>query len=247
MKTYHILNGDALLEKFPYKKQEIIVARECFIEGNLQGNSLKEFWKNRAITLKEFYNISAKEFEQKTVLEFQKFDFINTYDEVNLWFEFDLFCQCNFWFCCYLLHLNKINKNVFFVFPNTKNWHGFGVLNESDLKSCYENKVKLTEIDLENLSKMWLAYQNNNEKEMQYLTKKLIPKVNCIEEVVEAHFDRNLFSEKIGRPEKVIQKILQENPNAKFPQVFKKFWETEGIYGFGDIQIKRLYENVISM
>jgi hypothetical protein len=55
--TYHILNGDSLAGTFPNAKLpgEIIVARECLIEGDLHGDSLDEFLKTRASYIRMTY------------------------------------------------------------------------------------------------------------------------------------------------------------------------------------------------
>ncbi|GJM35445.1 MAG: hypothetical protein DHS20C18_44460 [Saprospiraceae bacterium] len=43
-KQYHILNGDSLKEQFPENIQgEIIIARECLVDGSVKGRTLVEF------------------------------------------------------------------------------------------------------------------------------------------------------------------------------------------------------------
>ena len=48
--TYHILNGDALLDFFPESilSGEIIVARECLVDGPQDGETPEAFWETRA-------------------------------------------------------------------------------------------------------------------------------------------------------------------------------------------------------
>ena len=46
-KEYHILNGDALKELFPEDiKGTLIIARECLIEGNVDGDTFDSFFNN---------------------------------------------------------------------------------------------------------------------------------------------------------------------------------------------------------
>jgi hypothetical protein len=47
-----------------------------------------------------------------------------------------------------------------------------------------------------------------------------------------------------GRPERVLEEITK-NISTDFPRVFKEFWSRESIYGFGDTQLKELYEKVV--
>ena len=41
--TVHILNGDALLDRFPFGIEgEKIIMRECLIDGNIKGDNLSK-------------------------------------------------------------------------------------------------------------------------------------------------------------------------------------------------------------
>ena len=55
--TYHILNGDALVDRFVTTgiEGEVVIARECLIEGDLSGKDLEEFFKVRAAYLAQTY------------------------------------------------------------------------------------------------------------------------------------------------------------------------------------------------
>jgi hypothetical protein len=65
-----------------------------------------------------------------------------------------------------------------------------------------------------------------------------------LQEVVKAHVDRFPKDGTYGRPEKVIEDITK-NISTDFHKVFKEFWNRESIYGFGDTQLKRLYDKVM--
>ena len=104
MRVFHILNGDALKSQLPADAilGEIIVARECLVDGDVAGNTLEELIQSRVRSMHEMYGTSENEYFQKTVPELRKIVDINE-GEVNLWFEDDLFCQVNLWFVCELL------------------------------------------------------------------------------------------------------------------------------------------------
>ncbi len=57
---YHVLPGDSLVETFEKTKikGEIIVCRECLIEGDLTAKNLEDFWNVRE-------NYLTKNFPQK--------------------------------------------------------------------------------------------------------------------------------------------------------------------------------------
>lgn len=96
----HILNGDTLKEQFPTSiSDDLIVMRECLVDGDISGNTLDELFKSRAIFISENVpNCSKQDYFDKTVSEISKLLAISPGTEINLWFEEDLFCQVNFWF-----------------------------------------------------------------------------------------------------------------------------------------------------
>ncbi|KIC94507.1 hypothetical protein, partial [Flavihumibacter solisilvae] len=59
-----------------------------------------------------------------------------------------------------------------------------------------------------------------------------------------AHVDRFPKDGTKGRPEKVIEDIIT-HISTDFTEVFKEFWSRESIYGFGDSQLKSLYDKVM--
>ena len=97
---YHILNGDALAQKFPTEKLtgQIIVIREAFIEGPLSPEFSKEHWDKRAEFISTTYGAKRDDFIVQFLSQLQLLDSIKPEDEIYLWFEDDLFCQTNMWF-----------------------------------------------------------------------------------------------------------------------------------------------------
>lgn len=61
---------------------------------------------------------------------------------------------------------------------------------------------------------------------------------------ISRHVDRFPKDGTKGRPEKVIEDITK-NISTDFHKVFKEFWKRESIYGFGDTQLKHLYDKVM--
>lgn len=245
---YHILNGDALAYSFPDAniEGEIIVAREALIDGDLSGNDLQDFWHSRA----KYMGLTATEYHDKVVSEFEKI--VNAPDdsEFNLWFEYDLFCQVNLWFVISLIHQLPIKKKVFAVYTsyldrnNRHFWNGFGPADPGQLRACFADRIFLSDADLQAGQELWTAYKDNNFEELTRLAKNQSAAFPYLQEVVEAHTDRFPTDGTTGRPERVIADITK-NGSADFHQVFREFWNRESIYGFGDTQLKQLYEKVM--
>lgn len=237
---FHITNGDYLavdLKKTSIDG-EIIVCREALVSGNLNADSLEEFWKIRSQSVAEDYNVTKESYYEKSVTEFEKILNIPKGSEVNLWFEDDLFCQVNLWFCISLLS-NRNGLKIYRVFPKTNaqnDWKGFNCSNESDLEKSLKSKVLINGNDIELAIKLLKAYQNNDINSLRQLSKS---QSNCF------HFLREVIDAYINIKPKDFIKNQFENGLIDFDSVFKKFQEELGIFGFGDLQVKKIYEKII--
>lgn len=246
--VYNILNGDSLAYSFPAAKieGEIVVVREALIDGELSGDNLHDFWRSRA----KYMEVTEIEYDNSVVKEFTKI--LNAPDdsEFNLWFEYDLFCQVNMWFVISIIHSLSITKNVFAVFTSYLDktsdqfWNGFGLANSDELKVCYSDRIRLSDADINFGQKLWKAYKNGNLEELTNLSKHQSLAFPYLQEVVKAHVDRFPKDGTKGRPEKVVEDITK-NISTDFHKVFKEFWKRESIYGFGDTQLKSLYDKVM--
>jgi len=246
--VYHILNGDSLASGFADAKIQgnIIVVREALMDGDLSGDTLHDLWQSRAKEMEvsgtEYYNFVVKEFEK----------IINApgNSEFNLWFEYDLFCQVNMWFVISIINNLTIEKEVYVVHTsyldktNNRFWNGFGSATSNELKICFADRILLSQNDLRLGHDLWLAYKNGNLDELKRLSKNQSPAFPYLQEVVEAHVDRFPNDGTKGRPERVLEDITK-NISTDFNRVLKEFWSRESIYGFGDTQVKQLYEKVM--
>jgi hypothetical protein len=246
--VYNILNGDSLAYSFPDSKigGDIIVVREALIDGNLSGDNLHDFWQSRA----KYIGLTQAEYHNNVVKEFEKI--INALDnsEFNLWFEYDLFCQVNMWFVISIINSLSIKKKVYAVYTSYLDksskqfWNGFGPANSNDLTICFADRTLLNDVDLQLGQDLWTAYKSDNLEELIHLAKNPSSAFPYLQEVITAHVDRFPNDGTKGRPEKVLEDIIK-NVSTDFHKVFKEFWNRESIYGFGDLQLKQLYDKVM--
>lgn len=247
MKTYHILNGDCLAEQLKATKinQDFIICRECMIDGNVSADNLSAFWEVRAKFISDTFG--ADDYHQKVVQELTKIQHLPEDSEVCLWFENDLFCQTNLWFVFSLLS-NQAHLKLYRVFPIIENkadiWKGFGIATAEILEKSYETKVVFQPQDIELSVKLWEAYQSQDFVKLVELSKQHSDCFQYLEEVCAAHIDRFPKGNSLGRPERVIKEIIAGKPKD-FQEVFAEFSAKEGIYGFGDLQVKEIYERLI--
>lgn len=244
---YHILNGDCLKEQFPNsiigKK---IIARLCLVDGNVKAETLNELFKIRAKFIsKNYSDYTEQDYFAKTVTEIEKIQNISDNTEINLWFEDDLFCQVNFWFVINLLFESSKSQSIFLVRPKENSEYSFGRMNKDELVKAFKNKVKIEPFELNELRKIWKLYQQDNCTEMFEIAKKINVKFPFLIPAIQAHKDRIPINGNLGRPKQSLIQIMDDLKTESFGKVFVEFCKREGIYGFGDLQVKRMYDEII--
>ena len=241
-KQYHILNGDALKSLFPKEIDgEIIVFRECLVDGDVVGNTPEDFFRTRAKFIsKNYEEQTVKDYYEKVVPEFEKMQSVVEDADINLWFEDDLFCQVNFWFAINFLK-DKTNP-IYLVRPPKHSQYSFGRLNKSQLISIYRKKLHLEKIN--ELSKLWKFYRDNDTENLLKIAEKLKKHYPFVLSAVKVHIERLPKAGYLGRPKESLIQIVKELKTGQFGPVFIEFCRRESIYGFGDLQVKRLLEEM---
>jgi hypothetical protein len=233
----HVLAGDALANDFKNSgiEGETVVCRECLVDGDVRAENLEDFWQVRAGFIKNTYGGDAEKYFAEVVREFEKLQNLPAEAEVNLWFEYELFCQANMWFCLSLLQ--NTSGSVYRVAPVVRTeedvWKGFGNLSAEDLKKCFAERVRFTEADISLGAELWRAYQNADYEKLQKLSETESECFPRLKEVCRAEIEKG------SRPKAVLREIM-ENGATDFAEIFPEFAARAGVYGFGDAQVKRI-------
>ena len=250
MRRIALLNGDCLSEQLKDAELlvERIVFREALVVGPVGGATWEEFWETRIEFLTKQYGATALDVEERTVAELEKIRSLADGVELSLWFEDDLFCQVNLWFILSLL-ADKPTLRVFRVFPpeapSENRWRGFADASPEELEQTCESKVPFTSSDLALGKNLWEAYRLGDGAQLIALSKSVSPCFRQLAEVCQAHIDRISADPNERRPEKVILELLAKGI-TDFDTLFSQFSEREGIYGFGDLQVRGLLESLPS-
>lgn len=237
----HVLAGDSLVEPFNQTniEGEIIICRECLIDGDLKAKNLDIFWNVRETYLAKTYPKEPNFYQNEVKSEFQKLIANANGSEINLWFEYELFCQVNLWFCLSLLKNTK--ADIFIVYPILKDdddiWKGFGCLNTDELKQSYERRIKLNLEDILLGLNLWEAFQNRDSDMLSVLGNTKSNGFPTLKEICKA------AAEIETRPKKVLSEIISSGI-TDFGKAFQKFNKTEDIYGFGDLQVKKIFDHL---
>lgn len=236
---YHVLPGDAQVEEFNKTdiKGEVIVCRECLIVGDIHAETLPEFWDQRAHFILSEYGEDEIEYHERVAAPLAKLLDLDQDDEVNLWFEYELFCSVNMWFCLWLL--SETGARVYRVEPVVRSeadrWLGFGNLTSDDLKTCFNARTKLSAEDIALGAVLWNGYRTNDNAKLAELSTSTLACFPYLKEICEAAIEKDT------RPREIIAEIQFEG-KTEFNYIFPEFVHRAGEYGFGDLQVKKMLQ-----
>lgn len=236
----HVLPGDSLVEEFEKTDidGEVVVCRECLIVGDVDADILPEFWDRRARFMLAEYGGDGIEYHEHVADEFAKLLDLPTETEVNLWFEYELFCQVNMWFCLWLMQ--DSDAAVYRVTPVVRTaedvWKGFAKLGAAELQKCYDARIQFTANDISFGTNLWDAYRKGDHTRLRELSLTDSKCFTHLREVCEAEIERST------KPKQILDEITAEGI-TEFAQVFEEFSRRAGVYGFGDAQLKRIMKH----
>ncbi|MTE25713.1 DUF1835 domain-containing protein [Winogradskyella ouciana] len=248
-KVLHITNGNTLTD---YLREldftdDILTWQEMLCEGpTIPAIDSEEFFDLRSKFLKEFYDIEVDTNELKK--ELSKLDNVDDYSEINLWFEYDLFCHINMIGVINLLHQKEINKPLYLVcsgrVDGEKNLKGLSELDADQIKEHYDNKVLLTEEDIDLAKALWRTYcgtDHNILKPYIVTNSNFKYMTNCLK----AHLKR-FPHQKSGLSvlEDNILRLVRDNDIKSRHHLLGYSLNYQGYYGFGDLQHKRMIDKL---
>ncbi|SHH61664.1 DUF1835 domain-containing protein [Winogradskyella jejuensis] len=248
-KNLHITNGDSLtnyLRELDFE-DDILTWREMLCEGpTVPLIDSDEFYNTRKNFLSEFYDVEISKYNLKESISL--LDNIDDYDEVNLWFEYDLFCHINLLAVISLLHQKEINKPLYLIcsgrVEGEKELKGLAELSPNQLKNHYKNKIKLTASDIDLAVALWRTYCGKDHNifkpyivensSFKYLT-------NCLK----AHLER-FPNQKNGlcTIEENILKLIKNKDIKSEHHLLGNCLNHQGFYGFGEIQYRRMLDKL---
>ncbi len=237
--TIHVLPGDSLVEQF--KKTGIdgrmIVFREVLMVGPLDAETPFEFWDQRGRFILAEYGEDEIEYHERVADELEKLEDVDQRDEVILWFEYELHCSVNLWFC--LSRLSSTVARVYRVEPavlrSEDRWKGFGQMDAADLKTCFAARKHMTPDEMALGASLWDAYRKNDIEQLRKLSSANSDRFPYLKEVCEAAIVRDT------KPLEILTEIKSEGV-SEFTDIFAEFTLRAGVYGFGDLQVERMLE-----
>jgi hypothetical protein len=241
-KTVHILNGDALKSQVEdWLAGELIVARECLVDGDEYGDNLDSFYQCRAKFISQYEGYEEEDYFEKTVPEIEKIRKLPQHTEVNLWFEDDVFCQINFWFCVHLLNQNGVH-NLWLVRPEEHTQYGFGGLQQPELEMALNNRIELNH--QKEIASLWEMFKTKDVDHLNKMAVLFNDEYPFISNAINAYIRSICSKDNPGEPIVLLIQIIKDLKTQEFAPVFREFCKRAPIYGYGDLHLKRLLDNI---
>ncbi|NOQ91744.1 MAG: hypothetical protein GQ552_03400, partial [Flavobacteriaceae bacterium] len=168
---------------------------------------------------------------------------LSNYNEVVLWFEYDLFCQVNLLATCtYLLKSFRKDINYFLVCTGKeKGKEQLQTLSDyspSAYKILYKNKLKLTKHNLLFAEESWNIYTENDKEKIKNFNFNKTLKFAYLQLAINQHLQRFSKQNGLNQIENKILEIINSGVTDK-NQIIKQLlvWQQkETVYGFGNMQ-----------
>lgn len=252
-KTLHITNGDSLNNSLLDLEiqGDFAVWREMLCEGKTTykiGDQV--FMDTRKAFLKNDYNLDASDYEEKFISQLEILKNHTAYDEIVLWFEYDLFCHINMMGCISYLMQIGCKIPLYLVcsgrVSGEKELKGISELTTSQLKEHYQHKIALTRNDILLADHIWRLYCGEDHSSLQPILAKdssFIYLSNCIS----AHKKR--FPEQhsgLNTLESHILQLIKKHQITSENQLCGYVLNYQGYYGYGDMQVSKMIKRMRS-
>ncbi len=252
METLHILNGEGTAGGFRLSgiEGEIAVWNEALVEGPVHNDvGTEDFFDSRRNFIVSEWEGKPEQYNEIVISEFEKIEKHHHYEEVVLWFEFDLFCQINMLALLSWLHQQQ-RENICLIcidsFPDHPNFHGLGELRPEDYPTLLLQKQRLSKSNLDLASEVWAAYQSEDPTNLVALYKQLKEHLvfPYLHKALQVHFQR--FPSIENGLNYLEQQVVKQADGAKLQekQIVRHLLDHNAALGYGDSQYFSLIKSL---
>ncbi|MHA6280443.1 DUF1835 domain-containing protein [Salinimicrobium sp. CAU 1759] len=250
-KILHITNGDDLSAQILELDLpgDVITWREMLCEGPASMDVGDEnFVLLRKVFLLEKYKVSEEDYQKEFLQELVKLAAINNYDEVVLWFEFDLFSHMNMLALISFLLQNK--KTGPFSLVCSRKLKGeeemtpLSQLSSKNLIEHYKQRIPLTDEDIQTAQLIWELYCGNKPKRLASEIKRT-SNFEYLSSCIRAHIERfPSVKSGLNTLEINVLKLIDEHEIKSINHLLGYALQYQGYYGYVDIQMQRVLEKL---
>lgn len=255
MSELHILNGEGTAMNFRKSgiRGDLMVWNEALACGPVMGIfASPPFWRLRddyfsnpvpGINLKE----EPPTYRELVVNEFKTLRNLQSYQQITLWFEYDLFCQINLlgllsWMSQEDISNLQIDLICIDEFPGMPHFRGLGQLSSGDFRGLLDHKLRLDNRNLLFAKYAWNAYSGSAPGDLLLLE---IPQQFPYMQTAFYHHLRRFPStfNGLGAIEQYQLEIIKEHqPSGN--QLISKLINDLHQWGFGDYQYLQVLSNL---
>lgn len=243
----HILNGDATLAGFEQTglDGDVMVWREVLSEGPVAKNvTAADFWEKRSEWICKAFGETAEGYHEKVIVNLEKIN--GPYEEINLWFEYDLHCQLNLSGIMMMLNqqTDLSERAIFLIspatFPGVESFAGMGELTGEQLEYLYDNeRHQLGEYDFTLAREAWALYVGGDAAKLEAWLNDTPFWGNMpnLQPAMQAHLKRLVLNaDGLNHIQQLLLDIYNSGVHSKLA-IYQAFWQTEKIYGMGDAEL----------
>lgn len=250
-KILHITNGDGLTDKLQKLAipGDVIVWREMLNEGPaVQEVGTEEFINLRKKFLLENYQVSDSEYDEKFIGELEKLATIKNYDEIVLWFEFDLFSHMNMLALISFFMQHKKSSPLFLVcsgkLKGERELVPLSELTINRLQRHYDYKIALTLEDRETATLIWEIYCDKDPLRLSSEIKKTT-NFEYLSSCLRAHIERFPHAKTgLNSLETNVLQLIKEHPITSLHHLLGYALQYQGYYGYVDIQMNKVIKKL---
>lgn len=245
--TLHITNGNNLTDylKEQHFRGHFLTWQEMLCEGpTTERIATEEFYNLRKNFLQDCYDIEIN--KEELIQEMDILNHTEQFQDIVLWFEYDLFCHINLIAILTLLKQKNIPLPLYLVcsgrVKGEKDLKALPELTPDQLQQHYKDRIKLSAEDTELMNALWRVYcgKDHNLFKPFIVQKSSFPYLSSC---LRAHLERFPDSETgLSTLEAhTLQMISDHNIKSK-RHLLGYILNFQGYYGFGDLQIDRMID-----
>ena len=250
MRKLHILNGEGTASSF--SRSGISGDNMVWNEALCQGpppltTSLTEFMEIRTPFLAGDWEATSTQLDNFRQQWEMLLD-LETYQEITLWFEYDLFCQANLLYLSHFLHSTGFQGKVTLVspanHPEVEDFRGMGQLSSRQLAGLYPNRTHLDSTSLAFGSQIWKAWCQADLTWLSQLSQETDPGWPHLSSALIALFEELPSTENgTSLTEQIFLEQLVTGPKSR-GQAFRHFLHQRDLLGYGDLQFFQLVDGL---
>ncbi|MEM6725752.1 MAG: hypothetical protein AAF598_17055, partial [Bacteroidota bacterium] len=192
--------------------------------------------------LRAEYPLEGKEqfYAERVQPEIERLIQADGYDEIVLWFEYDLFCQVNLWACLNLLkdRSQRISLVCPTDHPEITPFKGMGQCAPEHFPPLFEGRIPLSTTDFECGAQLWNAFVQEDLPRLSKLP--ISAPLAASGPAIQAHLERFPAKNAQGSPlQRFLIEPLRENALTERALV-GRFLRRDLKWGMGDLQVFQL-------